>query len=98
YDLVTGVQTCALPISLDVHPYGGDGNRLQVTFGDVAQLVDLLTIDELRAPGRYQLYPVRIGVIASIDQRGFELHARCRNTIDFRSEERRVGSGCDGRM
>jgi hypothetical protein len=42
------------------------------------------SIHQQRAPGRYKLYPVRIGVIPSIDQRGLEFRARCRDAIDFR--------------
>src|SRR5258708_31258961 len=81
-DLVTGVQTCALPISRDLVEL----HRLLVEQAVGAAEHPDATLDQV-ASGR----------VEAVDRRGVEVGGRAGHHASRRSEERRVGKECRSR-
>src|SRR3546814_10279691 len=93
--LVTGVQTCALPISA---AFPGDGGEAFVTAGRAAVSDGAGSYSfERLPPGRYRIRISRIGYRAAalaVELRGAVSSRISVGLTVERSEGRRVGKGC----
>src|SRR3546814_2476828 len=84
--LVTGVQTCALPISL---PYGRQCRELPSLFVDLAWHFSHHLGQSRRHPIDRRDIHTTFGIVFRIDRVEFAVHP-----VQQRSEERRVGNEC----
>src|SRR5206468_5473895 len=90
--IVTGVQTCALPISELLGREEGVGIRAEAEEGDVAEIEQSRPADDDVQPDREQRVDQRVDADAEV------VAVRGRAAEDGgRSEERRVGKGSRGR-
>src|SRR5690606_40073551 len=88
---VTGVQTCALPISLE-----SLAHQLQIDDGFIIPLLDARRMEVYSAVFDKNLHQVRDTEAEIIDMNSFSDFLAQGKTY-FRSEERRVGKGCTSR-